>query len=359
MLSCPVNCLLEEAYKFYNLASLNRFSTTKTIKSENVSTHIYFTMLFARLLHKYYVFDLNKVLSYLFYHDLHESIIGDILNSAKLYDDSFSECAKSLDYKASQALDGVFMDDISSKVKSFNNLDCDEAKIANVCDKLAATLFIYNERKLGNTLLEHKFNQYINWINSYDLNLKQKNHLWVIEGFDRTGKDYLLEQLNNAAVSVPSEADYTVFIQNNDAPPYRDTDSFLPWLKSLLNKQADMLINLDTNVVMSRLFLSDGVYSELFGRPCVADSIFDRIKEHYTVHQIVLLYNDYQTYLDRCNVLNCEVEYSEDEFYELDNLYRNSKYTRIFDTQFITIHDGGNFDSGIFDLVYGRLKNHG
>lgn len=151
-----------------------------------------------------------------------------------------------------------------------------------------------------------------------------KAKLYVLEGFDRTGKDTQLENFES------SDSNLYVYIQdpNRNPPDYRENngETFLRWLKSYLIKQAIKLIDLSKSnrkILMTRLFISDYVYSTLFNRECVIKYFKDVYEDYFDIINIILLWDSYNDYLERCKSSNSEVEYTEEEFNKIQNLYKD------------------------------------
>ena len=151
--------------------------------------------------------------------------------------------------------------------------------------------------------------------------LKEKCQLNIIEGFDRIGKDSFLANL-----SEKSYKNGAVYIQHPvNLPSYRkEQDEFVKWLKIYLEKQANDLIKLSnySAVTMTRLFVSDAVYGHLFDRKPIAEHVRRRLARYFDFNSISLIWKDFQNYVQRCEFVNEELEYSEEEFERIQNLYR-------------------------------------
>ena len=150
---------------------------------------------------------------------------------------------------------------------------------------------------------------------------KEKCQLNIIEGFDRIGKDSFLVNL-----SEKSYKNGAVYIQHPvNLPSYRkEQDEFVKWLKIYLEKQANDLIKLSnySAVTMTRLFVSDAVYGHLFARKPIAEHVRRRLARYFDFNSISLIWKDFQNYVQRCEFVNEELEYSEEEFERIQNLYR-------------------------------------
>lgn len=150
---------------------------------------------------------------------------------------------------------------------------------------------------------------------------KEKCQLNIIEGFDRIGKDSFLANL-----SEKSYKNGAVYIQHPvNLPSYRkEQDEFVKWLKIYLEKQANDLIKLSnySAVTMTRLFVSDAVYGHLFDRKPIAEHVRRRLARYFDFNSISLIWKDFQNYVQRCEFVNEDLEYSEEEFERIQNLYR-------------------------------------
>ena len=150
---------------------------------------------------------------------------------------------------------------------------------------------------------------------------RKKCPLNIIEGFDRIGKDSFLSNLSDKAYK-----NGAVYIQHPvNLPSYRkEPEEFVKWLKIYLEKQANDLIKLSEYpaVTMTRLFVSDAVYGHLFDRKPVAEHVRRRLSRYFDFNSISLIWKDFSNYVQRCEFVNEELEYSEEEFERIQNLYR-------------------------------------
>ena len=75
--------------------------------------------------------------------------------------------------------------------------------------------------------------------------------------------------------------------------------------------------------MLSRLWISDNVYSDLFGRNHIVEKYFkDKFKDTFNVKTFVLLWQDFDNYIKRLNFINEEVEYEVVEFNKTIDLYK-------------------------------------
>lgn len=192
------------------------------------------------------------------------------------------------------------------------------------------------------------------------INVK-KEELIVLEGFDRIGKDTQLEFFKHTEYH-PNELE--VYIQKKDEkmPHYRqDPEGFVKWLKDYLKNQAEDLCKIDWSkrLIMTRLFVSDYVYSHLFDRPYVAGSVRRYLERHFTFRHIALLWDSYEDYLERIKKSGDELEYSKEEFdkiqqYYLDGLKSNQELGDIINVVYVKEkHTPHNIFDTLKKKIYG------
>ena len=146
--------------------------------------------------------------------------------------------------------------------------------------------------------------------------------LIVIEGFDRCGKDTLLEDLEKN----------DIFVFKNDLeglPKYdKEQDNFLEWLDNYIKWQIKTLNKLFEDhdiIVMSRFLVSDEVYSELFNRKHTVIEHIKDLRKDVMIFNYCLLFKDYQEYLDRLKIIHDnEIQYSKEDFDKINGLYEKN-----------------------------------
>ena len=134
--------------------------------------------------------------------------------------------------------------------------------------------------------------------------------LICIEGFDRIGKDYLVDRLGIKRKKLK------IYNKKSKAPDYRGNPHvFENWIQQHLINQLKEITELRSNVLKIRYFTSEYVYSTLFNRKTIVDQIFNDINGNFEISQYIMLFRDYNEYFTRCIDLNSEPEYEEGEFY--------------------------------------------
>jgi len=163
-------------------------------------------------------------------------------------------------------------------------------------------------------------------------------NLIVIEGYDRSGKDTLMQDLEDIKVLLPNT--YIYFNDLEGLPKYdKEQEDFLDWLNRLISKQISELNKLFEeydNIIMTRLIVSDEVYSKLFNREHTTIKYIDKLNSEVKIINYCLLFNDFYEYLKRLFVLGNDVkpQYEKIDFDYINELYKKEilKYegSRIF-----------------------------
>jgi thymidylate kinase len=145
--------------------------------------------------------------------------------------------------------------------------------------------------------------------------------LIVIEGFDRSGKDTLLQDLKNYI------KDNSIYIYENDLtglPSYsKEQGKFLDWLNLFIDKQTNELNKLfetyDT-VIMVRLIVSDEVYSHEFNRERTTIKYMNKL-DGIEINNYCILFKNFSEYSKRINRLGFDLQYQKQEFEDINKLY--------------------------------------
>lgn len=147
--------------------------------------------------------------------------------------------------------------------------------------------------------------------------------LIVIEGFDRCGKDTLMQDLNKE--DLPNT--YIYFNDLEGLPKYdKEQDDFLIWLNKFIDTQVKTINKLFDNydtVIMTRFFISDEVYSNLFNREHTVIKYLDNLRKDIYIVNFCILFKDYNEYLNRINNINEIIQYSKEDFNKINELYNN------------------------------------
>ena len=147
--------------------------------------------------------------------------------------------------------------------------------------------------------------------------------LFVIEGFDRSGKDTLIQDLYNLNLNNT----YIYFNDLSGLPKYdKEQESFLEWLDRFINRQIselNELFKIYDNIIMVRLIISDEVYSRLFNREHTAIKYINQLKD-IRIFNYCILFKNYDEYLNRLSkIIDNKIQYSNEDFDKLNDLYRD------------------------------------
>lgn len=142
--------------------------------------------------------------------------------------------------------------------------------------------------------------------------------LIVIEGFDRCGKDSLLEDLEKEG--------YCVLYNDLEGLPKYDKEEsdFLTWLRSYVTKQIEILnkmFDAHDTIVMSRFIISDEVYSTLFNREHTVEKLIGNLRKDVDIEFFCMLFMNYREYLKRLKMIGEETQYDCQDFARINNLY--------------------------------------
>ena len=151
---------------------------------------------------------------------------------------------------------------------------------------------------------------------------KLMKRLIVIEGFDRSGKDTLMKDLFD--MNLPNT--YIYFNDLEGLPKYdKEQGDFLVWLNNFIYTQINTINELfdkyDT-VIMTRLLISDEVYSLLFNREHTCIKYIDNLRKDVTIYNYCMLFNDYEEYINRLKIIKDDnIQYDEHVFNKINLIY--------------------------------------
>ena len=174
-----------------------------------------------------------------------------------------------------------------------------------------------------------------------------KPRLIIFEGHDQTGKDTLINYIKNI------HTDFYLYKQKTSEEQgvdYRDKIKYEEWLYRYIDSQIKELKELSKNnstIIMTRLLLSDNVFSDCFGRHHIVEKNFkDELYSFFDVKNITILWKNYSEYLKRVKATNGYIQYDENEFNKIKSLYE--KYSSNDEIIYIT-HDMSTKD--IYDKI--------
>lgn len=164
-----------------------------------------------------------------------------------------------------------------------------------------------------------------------------KINIIVMEGHDRTGKDTLMDMLdfNDFLVYKQPETE----AQDTD---YKNPEKFeafmVTWIRKVLDDLYTMskLNGTDRPIVMSRLWLTDNVFADLYNRNHVVEKYFMReIEANFDVVNYIMLWRNYEEYKSRVKMINGSLDFTPQELDDITsnfNQYKKSAdYVRLID----------------------------
>lgn len=168
--------------------------------------------------------------------------------------------------------------------------------------------------------------------------MDKKIKMIVFEGFDRTGKDTLMnmievdDKLNNRFVC------YHQPPIENEHVDYKNPEVFKEFMLKHTRKLLDDLYDLSKfnegkTLVVSRMWMTDDVFSDLYHREHVFRKYFlKELQTNFDVSNYILLFENYDEYTKRCNIINEEPTFTKEEFniiVDKFTKYGNSGYPTI------------------------------
>ena len=151
-----------------------------------------------------------------------------------------------------------------------------------------------------------------------------RTDLFVIEGFDRVGKNTLISEVvqtyHAAQFKQPASQDVGI--------DYRDVEKFQKYLgKHYKDVIWALLQKIGQDIVVtSRLFVSDMAYSKLFGRKFQFGPLAESfgLGKLFNVHSFCILWKTFDDYKKRCEQSGSEVQYNEEQFEKLSKLFQEA-----------------------------------
>lgn len=196
----------------------------------------------------------------------------------------------------------------------------------------------------------HDGNRKLTEIFKYALDMPKKN-LITVEGFDCIGKNTLINNIEKKGDIWNYVYHDDKDMKDNPRPDYRNTEVFKEWLKRYQKDQDRDLIkvynyytsSVTPNIFLTRKYISDYVYSRLFGREEITIKNIRNIKRYYNIVPILILWDSYDEYLKRCERIGCEIEYTKEEYDKINKMFADG-YQEMFDNPLIGTTQGLIFD---------------
>lgn len=153
-------------------------------------------------------------------------------------------------------------------------------------------------------------------------------YLIVIDGQDRTGKDTLINMLEDRDNIIV----YRQRTCDDDNIDYRNKEQFEEYLKRQMQIVYEDIKKLheenpNKHILTSRLWISDNVYSNMFGREHITEKYFkEKFKETFDgrILNYIMVWNSWSEFFQRMLYLedeNSKKEYSKSEFEKVRDLF--------------------------------------
>lgn len=177
----------------------------------------------------------------------------------------------------------------------------------------------------------------------------KRSKLIVIEGQDRCGKNTLIDDICNKYDDIcyykRKMGDEKVDYSNNSCERYLFRE-----YSSMLNEMIQLAKKYDY-IIVDRTLLSDCVFADKNGRKHMFESYFMQSFNYYfDIRIIVLLFNSYDEYLMRLEMINEDVEFSEQQFNDIHILFE--KYANKYNSNIIYIYANNTRDEILNDFLH-------
>lgn len=185
--------------------------------------------------------------------------------------------------------------------------------------------------------------------------MSNKIRLIVLEGHDRTGKDSLMNMLdfNDFLIYKQPETE----AQDTD---YKNPEKFekfmIKWIRKVLDDlyTISKLNGTDRPIVMSRLWLTDNVFADLYGRNHVVEKFFMReIEANFDVTNYIMLWRNYEEYVDRMKAIGGTVDFTQQEFDDIVSNFNQYKKS----SDYIRLVDNTDTREDIYDDFIATFEN--
>lgn len=167
--------------------------------------------------------------------------------------------------------------------------------------------------------------------------MEKKINIICLEGHDRTGKETIMNMLDFN--------DFLIYRQKSseeEGVDYKNPEKYEEFVRNHVRKVLDDLYTMsklngtDRPIVLTRLWLSDNVFADLFGRNHVVEKYFLReIEANFDVTNYIMLWRNYEEYVTRVKMIGGTVDFTSKEFDDTVsnfNQYKTYKdYVRLID----------------------------
>lgn len=185
--------------------------------------------------------------------------------------------------------------------------------------------------------------------------MEKKIKLIVLEGHDRTGKETIMDMVDFN--------DFLVYKQKSseeEGVDYKDPEKYEEFVRNHVRKVLDDLYTMsklngtDRPIVLSRLWLSDNVFADLYGRNHVVEKYFMReIEANFDVVNYIMLWRNYEEYKTRVQMINGSLDFPPQEF---DDIVSNFNQYKTY-KDYIRLIDATDTKEDVYDDFYATFEN--
>lgn len=155
-----------------------------------------------------------------------------------------------------------------------------------------------------------------------------KPRLIVLEGFDRTGKDTLISMINTDNNFNGKFICYQQPSVEEEQVDYTNPEEFKKFMlkhtRWLIDNLYEVAIQNPTKtIIVSRMWLTDNVFSDVFNREHVFEKYFkDELLKKFDVQNYIILFKDYNEYVSRCKLIGEQPDFNENQFNKICSLFK-------------------------------------
>lgn len=185
--------------------------------------------------------------------------------------------------------------------------------------------------------------------------MEKKINIICLEGHDRTGKETIMNMLDFN--------DFLIYRQKSseeEGVDYKNPEKYEEFVRNHVRKVLDDLYTMsklngtDRPIVLTRLWLSDNVFADLFGRNHVVEKYFLReIEANFDVTNYIMLWRNYEEYVTRMKMIGGTVDFTSKEFDDIiSNFYEYKK-----STDYVRLIDATDTKEDVYDDFMATFEN--
>lgn len=156
---------------------------------------------------------------------------------------------------------------------------------------------------------------------------EKKIKMIVLEGFDRTGKDTLMNMIDVNETLNKKFVCYHQLPVESEHVDYKNPEEFKKFMLSHTRELLDNLYSLSKRsegktIVVSRMWMTDDVFSDMYHREHVFRKYFlKELQTNFDVDNYILLFENFDEYKSRCNIIGEDNDFTKDDFDKIYDLF--------------------------------------